>query len=107
MRRLVSPPVRPVSVVISADSWRRALMGAHSWAGYAERTVLLDEGSRLPALAATEADRYGFGMAVRHGDDVEIIVPSRAYSPRRFTPARWLLAEQIYGQYLSLTSDLP
>lgn len=101
-QRKLGVPVELVEIEARAKDWKRGSDLAHRWVGYAPRTVRVAcPVPNDPTLLLTEAAHYGLGVIA--GEDATRLLEPSVYRPRRWTAARWRLAELVYEQFL--TSD--
>jgi hypothetical protein len=98
-QRRLGVPLEVEQIEIEASSWSRGIAAAHQWAGYARRCVRAR--GPLNAFTLTEATHYGIGVIAEDG---ACVVAPGAYSPQRWSSARWRLAEMVYGQFRELSS---
>jgi hypothetical protein len=89
-QRTLRVPLEVMDIEVSAPEWSLGSAIAHQWAGYASRLVRLQRDT-CDDLALTEASYWGIGIATAISEEPLV---------------RWRFAEQVYEQFLLLTSGL-
>jgi hypothetical protein len=90
--------VRPCRIdlaTVSGDPTRRNLERATRFAPFCARTLIIPRMPRREDFLM-EADFWGVGVALGHGDDQETLVEPRRWVLRRHTPAGWRYVERAY-----------
>nr|WP_252883957.1 hypothetical protein [Streptomyces sp. HB202] len=96
--RQVVQPLRVDLAIVPGRGWESAMEKAELFTPFCARAVLVERPLRRKDDAMLQADFYGIGLLALAGNELDVLVPPRAFVKRRHTVAGWKFLEDMYTQ---------
>ncbi|WP_308053872.1 hypothetical protein [Streptomyces sp. BV333] len=96
--RQVVQPLRVDLAIVPGRGWETAMEKAEHFTPFCARAVLVERPLRRKDDAILQADFYGIGLLALIGNELDVLVPPRAFVKRRHTVAGWKFLEDLYAQ---------